>query len=114
MAKNRKRIEKKYTKIPISIENLKPYLASSVVLNSIEIPVKLLIDIGNSDAIWLFENSEKLIKVPAKNFEDYLGKGFSGDVIGKRAFITKFTLYKFLNLLRLFLNWILFLLFVDC
>lgn len=94
-AKNRKRIEKKYTKIEISIENLKPYVTSSVVINSVEILVKLLIDIGNSDAIWLFENKEKLIKVPAKNFEDYLGKGFSGDVIGKRAVITKFTLSKF-------------------
>jgi hypothetical protein len=95
LAKNRKKIENKYNKIAISIENLKPYIACSIVINSIEIPVKLLIDIGNSDAIWLFENSEKLIKVPAKNFEDYLGKGFSGDVEGKRAFITKFTLSKF-------------------
>ena len=95
MPKSRKRIEKKYNKIAISIENLKPYIESSVDINSVEIPVKLLIDIGNSDAIWLFENAEKKIKVPAKNFEDYLGKGFSGDVEGKRAFITKFTLSKF-------------------
>ncbi len=94
-AKNRKRIENRYQKTAITIENLKPYVTSSVVINSVEILVKLLIDIGNSDAIWLFENKEKLIKVPAKNFEDYLGKGFSGDVIGKRAVITKFTLSKF-------------------
>lgn len=93
--KNRKRVEKKYQKIPVAIQNSKPYIESRVLLNAIEIPVKLLIDIGNSDAIWLFENAEKLIKVPAKNFEDYLGKGFSGDVHGKRAFITKFTLSKF-------------------
>ena len=95
MPKSRKRIEKKYNKIAISIENLKPYIEISVDINSVEIPVKLLIDIGNSDAIWLFENAEKKIKIPAKNFEDYLGKGFSGDVEGKRAFITKFTLSKF-------------------
>ena len=95
MPKSRKRIEKKYNKIAISIENLKPYIEGSVDINSVEIPVKLLIDIGNSDAIWLFENAEKKIKVPAKNFEDYLGKGFSGDVIGKRAVITKFSLSKF-------------------
>jgi len=54
-----------------------------------------LIDIGNSDAIWLFENNSKKIIIPNKNFEDYLGKGFSGDVEGKRAQITKFTLSKF-------------------
>jgi len=93
--KNRKRIGRKFQTVPITIERSKPYIASSIVMNSIEIPVKLLIDIGNSDAIWLFENNKKSIKIPAKNFEDYLGKGFSGDVEGKRAQITKFTFSKF-------------------
>jgi len=93
--KNRKRIGRKFQTVPITIERSKPYIASSIVINSIEIPVKLLIDIGNSDAIWLFENNKKSIKIPAKNFEDYLGKGFSGDVEGKRAQITKFTFSKF-------------------
>jgi membrane-associated protease RseP (regulator of RpoE activity) len=36
-----------------------------------------------------------LIKIPEKNFEDYLGKGFSGDVMGKRALIKKFAMSKF-------------------
>lgn len=93
--KNRKRINKKFQLLPITIERAKPYIASSVVLNSNEIPVKLLIDIGNSDAIWLFENESKGIKIPAKNFEDYLGKGFSGDVEGKRAQVSKFKLSNF-------------------
>jgi hypothetical protein len=93
--KYRKRIVKKFQTVPITIERFKPYIQSSIVLNSNEIPVKLLIDIGNSDAIWLFENNSKNIKIPKKNFEDYLGKGFSGDVEGKRAQITKFTISKF-------------------
>lgn len=93
--KYRKRIEKKFQTVPITIERFKPYIQSSIVLNSNEIPVKLLIDIGNSDAIWLFENKTKMIKIPNKNFEDYLGKGFSGDVEGKRAQISKFALSKF-------------------
>jgi hypothetical protein len=46
--------------------------------------VKLLIDVGNSDAIWLFQDVSNKI-VPTNNFDDYLGKGFSGDVIGKSA-----------------------------
>jgi len=92
---NRKRIDKKFQLIPITLERSKPYIASSVILNSNEIPVKLLIDIGNSDAIWLFENESKGIKIPKKNFEDYLGKGFSGDVEGKRAQISMFKLSKF-------------------
>ncbi len=93
--KNKKRIEKKFEMLPITIEKSKPYIQSSVIINSDEIPTKLLIDIGNSDAIWLFENKEKAINIPAKNFEDYLGKGFSGDVEGKRAQIKKFSFSKF-------------------
>lgn len=93
--KNRKRIERKFQTIPITIERFKPYIAGSIVIDSKEIPVKLLIDIGNSDAIWLFENNKKSIKIPVKNFEDYLGKGFSGDVEGRRAQISKFTISKF-------------------
>ncbi len=95
IAKNRKKIERKYQKIDITVERFKPYIAGSVVINSVNIPVKLLVDIGNSDAIWLFENASKSIKVPTKNFEDYLGKGFSGDVEGKRAQISKFAISNF-------------------
>ena len=93
--KNRKKIEKKYQKIFVTVENFKPYVNSNIIIDAAEIPLKLLIDIGNSDAIWLFENPSKLIKIPSKNFVDYLGKGFSGDIEGKRAFVSKFTLNKF-------------------
>ncbi len=91
----RKKIEKKFEEIPITIERSKPYIEGNIVMNSAEIPVKLLIDIGNSDAIWLFQNDSKQIKIPQKNFEDYLGKGFSGDIQGKRAQIKTFTMSKF-------------------
>ena len=96
---DRKRIVKKFEKVPVTIEKSKPYIEGSTIIDSVEIPTKLLIDIGNSDAIWLFENKEKLINIPAKNFEDYLGKGFSGDVEGRRAQIKKFEFsdFKFNN-----------------
>lgn len=93
--KNRKKIEKRFQDVPVTIEKLKPYINCSVILDNIEIPVKLLVDIGNSDAVWLFQKTSELIKVPEKNFEDYLGRGFSGDVMGKRAQIKKFTMSKF-------------------
>lgn len=93
--KIRKKIENKFQHVPITIERSKPYITGSLVLNAVEIPVKLLIDIGNSDALWLFQNDSKMIKIPEKNFEDYLGKGFSGDVEGRRALIKKFTMSKF-------------------
>lgn len=93
--KIRKKIEKKFESIPVTIEKKKPYINANVVVDTVEIPVKLLMDIGNSDAVWLFQNTSKMIEVPEKNFEDYLGKGFSGDVIGKRSQIKKVTLSKF-------------------
>ena len=93
--KIKKKIEKKFQEIPITIEKLKPYIRGSVIMDTSEIPVKLLVDIGNSDAVWLFQNASELIKVPEKNFEDYLGKGFSGDIEGRRAQIRKFTMSNF-------------------
>ena len=93
--KNRKRIVKKYQMVPIIVEKSKPYINGSAIIDSTEITTKLLIDIGNSDAIWLFENKQNSINIPQKHFEDYLGKGFSGDVEGKRAQIKKFTFSKF-------------------
>lgn len=93
--KYRNKIEKKFKSVPITIEKLKPYIKANVMVSNMEIPVKLLIDIGNSDAVWLFQNSSKNIKVPEKNFEDYLGKGFSGDIEGKRAQIDRFSMSGF-------------------
>lgn len=92
---NRKKIEKKFKKTSITIEKNKPYIVNGVTIDSVEIPAKLLIDLGNSDALWLFDKQSELIKIPAKNFEDYLGHGFSGDVEGKRARIHKFKMSDF-------------------
>lgn len=102
--KNRMRIGKKFVAIPISIEKSKPYLKSVITLNNQEIPVKLLVDIGNSDAVWLFENRSKMINVPLKHFDDFLGKGFSGDIEGKRGRIQKFQIgnFKFNDLVAAF------------
>jgi hypothetical protein len=93
--RNRRRIERKYDKVAISIEKGKPYINSMLVIDSVKIPAKLLVDVGNSDAIWLFDNSTKNISIPKKNFEDYLGRGFSGDVMGKRARISEFEISDF-------------------
>ncbi|MFT4983723.1 MAG: hypothetical protein ACI9Q9_000768 [Flavobacterium sp.] len=95
--RNRRRIERKHKKVPITIEESKPYVNASTVINaaSIPVPVKLLIDVGNSDAIWLFQDVSDKIKVPTNNFDDYLGKGFSGDVMGKRARIAEFLISDF-------------------
>lgn len=101
---NRTKIQKKFATVPITIEKSKPYLKSTVVLDNHELAVKLLVDIGNSDAVWLFQDRSEFIKVPLKNFDDFLGKGFSGDVEGKRGRIQKFQManFEFNNLVAAF------------
>lgn len=89
--KNRKKIEKKFDKTAITIDRFKPYLMGITEFDNLDIDVKLLIDTGNSDSVWLFQNLSSQIKVPSKNFEDFLGKGFSGDIEGRRARIANFS-----------------------
>lgn len=93
--RNRTKFEKKFITIPITIEKFKPYVNSTVTLDNHEVAVKLLIDIGNSDAVWLFQDRSAFIKVPVKNFDDFLGRGFSGDIEGKRGRLQKFKLADF-------------------
>ncbi len=49
--------------------------------------VRLLIDTGSSDAVWLFPNADKGLEVPANNYDDFLGKGLSGEIFGKRTIV---------------------------
>jgi len=93
--KIRNKISKNFTAIPITVEKNKPYMLADVSIANEPIQAKLLLDLGNSDALWLFEGSKKEIKVPEKNFEDYLGKGFSGDINGKRARISSLKMDQF-------------------
>ncbi|WP_310556504.1 PDZ domain-containing protein [Flavobacterium sp.] len=80
---------KRYDEIPISLELEKPYILSYSTINKKKIKTKILIDTGGSDALWLFENEEN-IKSPAVFFKDFLGRGLSGDIFGKRSRIDKF------------------------
>ena len=80
----RKRI-RKFEEISISIEKNKPYLFADVEMTKERKPSKLLIDLGNSDAIWLFPALIKDFVYNRPNIDDYLGRGFNGDVYGKRS-----------------------------
>jgi hypothetical protein len=79
---------KRFDQIPIVIESEKPFINALVSLNDNITNTKLLIDTGGSDALWLFENNEN-IKLPPKYFQDFLGRGFSGNIYGKRSRIEK-------------------------
>ncbi|MBT8264043.1 MAG: aspartyl protease family protein [Muriicola sp.] len=72
--------------LPLSIINRKAYLDGEVSLEKqANVPVKLLVDTGSSDAIWLFQDLEKGINIPKENYADYLGKGLNGNIFGKRT-----------------------------
>jgi hypothetical protein len=77
----------KFEKVPIQILDSKPYIVSSVqsIENDNYIDAKLLIDSGNSDSVWLFANQNNSIKKSNITIDDFLGKGFSGNVYGKRG-----------------------------
>lgn len=92
-AKYQEKLDKKFKMVPITVEKAKPYIMTTATVNNEQVPAKLLIDIGNSDAFWIFENDK--IKLPNKNFPDFLGKGFSGDIEGHRAKIDKFSIDEF-------------------
>ncbi|MEQ8217515.1 MAG: PDZ domain-containing protein [Arenibacter sp.] len=82
-------ISKKSSKvrtIPLRIVQNKAYVKGHVFIEDKRgIPVELLIDSGSSDAVWLFEDLEKGLGVPKKNYLDFLGQGLSGSIYGKRT-----------------------------
>lgn len=77
----------------------KPYIDAKVQLDTVGrnfTDVKLLIDSGGSEAIWLFENTKKEIRTPIKHFRDVLGEGLSGTIYGNRSRIRGLRLGRFL------------------
>lgn len=83
---------------PLELHRRKPYINAKVQIDTIDntlTDVKLLIDSGGSDAIWLFENSKEEIKTPKLFFNDILGEGLSGDIFGNRSRIPKIKLGNF-------------------
>lgn len=79
----------------LTIELNKPYLTATVEQTNTPEPSKLLIDLGNSDALWIFPSLIPGFSYNRPNIDDYLGRGFNGDIYGKRSRIHNFYLGKF-------------------
>ncbi|WP_340202890.1 PDZ domain-containing protein [Ascidiimonas sp. W6] len=87
---------KKCETYPIELINNKPYIKLHVtVAENVEKEVNLLIDSGSSDALWLFPNQELGIHIPEKSFYDFLGRGLSGSIYGKRSRVRELRLGRF-------------------
>lgn len=72
--------------LPLTFEQNKPFVTTSIVTDKNEdVPVKLLVDTGASDAIWLSTNSDSRISLPENHIETFLGRGLSGDLYGMKG-----------------------------
>jgi hypothetical protein len=76
---------KKFNVLDITLEKSKPYIVADVEMINEKKDSKLLIDLGNSDAIWLFPTLIKNFVYNRPNIDDFLGRGFNGDIYGKRS-----------------------------
>ncbi len=89
-------VSKRYKKFDLPLHHRKPYLNAKITLSDkSEHQVKLLIDSGNSDALWIFENADSGLEPQDVFFIDYLGEGLSGSVIGRRSKIHSFSIGDF-------------------
>lgn len=82
----RDRVRNKDIVMPLHFEQNKPYVRTTIMTDkNEEVPVKLLVDTGASDAIWLSTKSDSRIDLPENHIETFLGKGLSGDLFGQKG-----------------------------
>tara|TARA_R110001583_G_scaffold10661_2_gene48892 strand:- start:3610 stop:4950 length:1341 start_codon:yes stop_codon:yes gene_type:complete len=87
--------DKRSETLPMTIHRRKAYLDANVLVDDVDdIPVHLLIDTGSTDAIWLFEDDE--IGIPEAHYDDFLGKGLSGNIFGKRTKVNSIQIGSFI------------------
>lgn len=79
---NKKKISK-YEKIPLKIRENRPYIDVETQIGKDTLDLDLLVDVGLSDGLWLFEDEK--IKCQDSFFEANLGTGFSGIIKGKKS-----------------------------
>lgn len=80
------RDRKKDIILPLHFDGNKPFVRTSIVTEDLEeVPVKLLVDTGASDALWLSEKSDERIAIPENHIETFLGRGLNGDLFGTKG-----------------------------
>ncbi len=69
--------------LPLHFDGNKPFIRTGIVTDDkTEVPVKLLVDTGASDALWLSEKSDERISLPRNHVQTFLGRGLGGDLYG--------------------------------
>ncbi|MCG2793313.1 MAG: PDZ domain-containing protein [Weeksellaceae bacterium] len=85
----------RFVAFPMSVEYSKPYMMADVELKHEKESSKLLLDLGNTDSVWLFPALIKNFIYNRPNIDDFLGRGFSGDIFGKRSRINSLSIGNF-------------------
>lgn len=87
---------KKCKTLPLLFYNQKPYVNGTIsTYDNKEFNVKLLIDSGGGDSLWLFEKSLDGYIVSNKHFKDILGRGLNGNIFGKKSKLKSFQISDF-------------------
>lgn len=86
----------KCNSFPLTFHFNKPYIKGIInTIDNQQFPVKLLIDSGGGDSLWLFEKSFSTYKIPSKNIDDMLGRGLNGNIYGKKSKLKSLSLGTF-------------------
>jgi len=93
-----------YARIPIEIYKDKPYIKAEIQFskNSPKHSLLLLIDTGNSDPLWIFQNDSLTVPSEKPRIKDYFGLGLNGDIKGERIKSSRFFIpqnFKFKNVI---------------
>lgn len=83
----------KYERLPITTFKNRPYINVATQINDQIFDLNLLIDTGLGSGLWLFEDDK--IKSNENYFEDILGLGLSGEIIGKKSRVTEVKVAKY-------------------
>jgi hypothetical protein len=74
---------RRWTALPLDLEGNKPYVTTAVqVTDSLELPLKLILDTGAGHALSIETTSSRQLQLPPKRLRSQLGKGLNGFVNG--------------------------------
>jgi len=95
---------RKYTKVPMEVNNGKVYVNGFVTIQNKRIPVKLLVDTGAGLPLLSYSDAHPDFAPPSKTIPGRLGKGLGGYLEGHIGKITEFQLetFKFPNIMTSF------------
>lgn len=83
---------RRYSEIPIEVEGDRPYIQADMQIDNDWIKGKMLMDMGNTDALMLFAFLLPDFSIKEPYVEEYIGRGFNGAIYGKRNRIRKASL----------------------